>query len=211
MLDFRDSITSSASPGHAHMNLCPLFATSVSFIRVNYTENVCPIFDLSFMQKKYSLSPTPFDVIGLDSMQSPHGPAKWSQTISPSAAIKSNSESVSYDSEVTQEFTQNVCSPPLSSVCKQHAGLQLTRQHVGSPVNASVFWTVAIPTWSQNIKWRGYFKCQMHGDVGKLKMQPQVCKAIPRAAPSVEVLWPKCNAPEIAKPFKASTLQGFFS
>ena len=50
----------------------------------------------------------------------------------------------------------------------------------------------------------------MHGDVGKLKVQPQVCKAIPRAVPLVEVLWPKCNAPEIPKPFKASTLQGFF-
>ena len=70
--------------------------------------------------------------------------------------------------------------------------------------------TVAIPTLSQNIKWRGYFKCQMHGDVGKLKVQPQGCKVIPRAAPSVEVLWPKCNAPEIPEPFKSSTLQGFF-
>ena len=195
-------------PHESVSTLCNKIFTFLVCVR--YTENVCPIFDLSFMPKKYWLSPTPFDVIGLDSMQSPHRPAKWSQTISASAVIKSNSESVSYDSEVTQEFTQNVCSPPLSSVCKQHAGLQLTRQHVGSPVNASVFWTVAIPTWSQNIKWRGYFKCQMHGDVGKLKMQPQVCKAIPRAAPSVEVLWPKCNAPEIAKPFKASTLQGFF-
>ena len=50
----------------------------------------------------------------------------------------------------------------------------------------------------------------MHADVGKLKVQPQVCKVIPRAAPSVEVLSPKCNAPEIPKSFKASTLQGFF-
>jgi len=96
---------------------------------------------------------------------------------------------------------------PQFATCRQ----QLTRQHVGSPVNASVFWTVAIPTWSQNIKWRRYFKCQMHADVGKLKVQPQVCKVIPRAAPSVEVLSPKCNAPEIPKSFKASTLQGFFS
>ena len=143
-------------------------------------------------------------------MQSPHHPAKWSQTISASAVIKSYSESISYDSEVAQEFTQNVCSPPLSSVCKQHADLQLTWQHVGSQVSASVFWTVAIPTLSQRIKWRGYFKSQMHGDVGKLKVQPQVCKAIPRAAPSVEVLWPRRNAPEIPKPFKASRLQGFF-
>ena len=97
---------------------------------------------------------------------------------------------------------------PQFATCKQ----QLTRQHVGGPMNASVFWTVAIPTLSQNIKskWRGYFKSQMHGHVGKLKVQPQVSKAIPRAAPSVEVLWPKCNAPEIAKPLKAPTLQGFF-
>ena len=50
----------------------------------------------------------------------------------------------------------------------------------------------------------------MHGDVGKLKVQPQSCKVIPRAAPSVEVLSPKCNAPEIPKPLKASMLQGFF-
>ena len=78
---------------------------------------------------------------------------------------------------------------PQFATCKQ----QLTRQHVGGPMNASVFWTVAIPTLSQNIKWRGYFKSQMHGDVGKLKVQPQVSKAIPRAAPSVEVLWPKCS------------------
>ena len=97
---------------------------------------------------------------------------------------------------------------PQFATCKQ----QLTRQHVGGPMNASVFWTVAIPTLSQNIKskWRGYFKSQMHGHVGKLKVQPQVSKAIPRAAPSVEVLWPKCNAPQIAKPLKAPTLQGFF-
>ena len=47
-------------------------------------------------------------------------------------------------------------------------------------------------------------------DVGKLKVQPQSCKVIPRAAPSVEVLSPKCNAPEIPKPLKASMLQGFF-
>ena len=95
---------------------------------------------------------------------------------------------------------------PQFATCKQ----QLTRQHVGSPVNASVFWTVAIPTLSQEIKWRGYFKSWMHGDVEKLKVQPQVCKAIPRAVPLVEVLWPKCNALEIPKPLKSSMLQGFF-
>ena len=95
---------------------------------------------------------------------------------------------------------------PQFATCRQ----QLTWQHVGSQVSASVFWTVAIPTLSQRIRWRGYFKSQMHGDVGKLKVQPQVCKAIPRAAPSVEVLWPRCNAPEIPKPLQASRLQGFF-
>jgi len=77
---------------------------------------MCVLF-LTFLHAEKVLSPTPFDVIGLDSMQSPHRPAKWSQTISASAVIKLYSESVSYDSEVTQEFTQNVCSPPLSSVC----------------------------------------------------------------------------------------------
>ena len=41
------------------------------------------------------------------------------------AVIKSYSESISYDSEVTQEFTQNVCSPPLSSVCTMQATIDL--------------------------------------------------------------------------------------
>ena len=94
---------------------------------------------------------------------------------------------------------------PQFAPCRQ----QLTWQHLGSPLSASVFWTVAILT-SQSIKWRGYFKSWVHRDVGKLKVQPQGCKVIPRAVPSVEVLWPRCNAPEIPKPLKASTLQGFF-
>ena len=164
-------------------------------------------------------------------MQSPHRPAKWSRTISLQEAVDMETVAGSWiwngificicrnqvilwinfiwlwsDSGVHAECVHPATVLNLQATCRQ----QLTRQHVGSPMNASVFWTVAIPTLSQNIKWRGYFKSQMHGDVGKLKVQPQSCKAIPRAAPSVEVLWPKCNAPEIRKPLKASTLQGFF-
>ena len=47
------------------------------------------------------------------------------ESSSASAVIKAYSESMSYDSEVTQEFTQNVCSPPLSSVCNMQTAIDL--------------------------------------------------------------------------------------
>ena len=65
----------------------------------------------------------------------------YMESSSASAVIKAYSESMSYDAEVTQEFTQNVCSPPLSSVCNMQATIDLAAswQHLGSPVSACVF------------------------------------------------------------------------
>ena len=99
--------------------------------------------------------------------------------------------------------------------CPQFANMQnkqLTRQHVGGPVNASVFWTgchshiITKTSSEEDISNVGCTRM-----LEKLKSATSgFAKVIPRAAPSVEVLSPRCNAPEIPKPLKASMLQGFF-